>query len=40
MGDTLNAKEMFSKAYEISRALASGPEEFFNNSKDKAEALN
>jgi len=40
MGDTLNAKEMFSKAYEISRTLASGPEEFFNTSKDKAEALN
>ena len=40
MGDTVNAKEMFFKAYEISRTLASGPEDFFNTSKYKAEALN
>ena len=40
MGDTLNAKEMFFKAYEVSRSLASGPEDFFNTSKDKGEALN
>ena len=40
MGDTLNAKEMFFKAYEVSRTLASGPEDFFNTSKDKGEALN
>ena len=40
MGDTLNAKEMFLKAYDMSRTLSSGPEEFFNTSKDKAEALN
>ena len=40
MGDTLNAKEMFFKAYDMSRTLSSGPEEFFNTSKDKAEALN
>ena len=39
MGDTLNAKEMFFKAYEVSRTLASGPEDFFNTSKDKGEAL-
>jgi hypothetical protein len=37
---TVNAKEMFFKAYEISRTLASGPEDFFNTSKYKAEALN
>ena len=40
MGDSLNAKEMFLKAYDMSRTLSSGPEEFFNTSKDKAEALN
>ncbi|MGY8931546.1 MAG: tetratricopeptide repeat protein [Flavobacteriales bacterium] len=40
MGDTVNAKEMFFKAYEISRTLASGPEDFFNTSNYKAEALN
>ena len=30
---------MFLKAYEISRDLSSGPEDFFNTSKEKADAL-
>ena len=34
------AKEMYLKAYEISRDLKTGPEEFFNTSKQKADALN
>ena len=36
-GDTLQAKEMFSKAYEMSRNLTTGPEDFFKRSKEKAE---
>ena len=40
MGDTLQAKEMFLKAYEMSRDLTTGAEDFFNTSKEKAEALN
>ena len=36
-GDTLQAKEMFSKAYEMSRNLSTGPEDFFKRSKEKAE---
>ena len=38
-GDTLKAQEMFLKAYEMSRNLTTGPEDFFNTSKQKAEAL-
>ena len=38
-GDTSQAKEMFLKAYEISRDLSSGPEDFFKTSKEKADAL-
>ena len=34
------AKEMYLKAYEMSRDLTTGLEEFFNTSKQKAEALN
>ena len=36
-GDTLQAKEMFLKAYEMSRNLTTGPEDFFKRSKEKAE---
>ena len=36
-GDTLQAREMFSKAYEMSRNLTTGPEDFFKRSKEKAE---
>ena len=36
-GDTIQAKEMFLKAYEISRNLTTGPEDFFKRSKEKAE---
>jgi len=36
-GDTLQAKDMFSKAYEMSRNLSTGPEDFFKRSKEKAE---
>ena len=39
-GDTLKAKEMFLTAYELSRNLKTGAEEFFNVSKEKADALN
>ena len=39
-GDTLEAKEMFLTAYELSRNLRTGAEEFFNVSKEKADALN
>ena len=39
-GDTLEAKKMFLTAYELSRDLTTGPEEFFNVSKEKADALN
>ena len=39
-GDTLKAKEMFLTAYKLSRNLKTGVEEFFNVSKEKAEALN
>jgi tetratricopeptide (TPR) repeat protein len=39
-GDTLQAKQMFEKAYQMSRDLTTGPEDFFNASKKKAEALN
>ena len=39
-GDTLEAKKMFLTAYELSRDLTTGPEEFFNISKEKADALN
>ena len=39
-GDTLEAKEMFLAAYELSRNLITGAEEFFNVSKEKADALN
>ncbi|MDG2138818.1 MAG: hypothetical protein P8J77_01270, partial [Flavobacteriales bacterium] len=39
-GDTLQAKQMFEKAYQMSRDLTTGPEDFFNTSKKKAEALN
>tara|TARA_B100001996_G_scaffold349684_1_gene308568 strand:- start:40 stop:1143 length:1104 start_codon:yes stop_codon:yes gene_type:complete len=39
-GDTLKAKEMFIKAYEMSRNLKTGPEEFFTTSKKKADNLN
>ena len=38
MGDTVNAKAMFFKAYDISRTLASDPEDFFI--LHKAEVLN
>ncbi len=38
-GDTLMAKEMFLKAYEKSRKLKTGAEDFFNVSKQKAEKL-
>ena len=38
-GDSLQAKEMFLKAYEMSRELTTGEEKFFNNSKDKAEKI-
>ena len=38
-GDTLQAKEMFLKAYDLSRDLATGPEDFFKRSKEKAEML-
>jgi len=36
-GDTLQAKEMFLKAYEMSRNLTTGPDDFFKRSKEKAE---
>ena len=36
-GDTIQAKEMFLKAYEMSRDLTTGPEDFFKRSKEKAE---
>ena len=36
-GDTLQAKEMFLKAYDLSRNLTTGPEDFFKRSKEKAE---
>ena len=39
-GDTLKAKEMFIKAYEMSKNLKTGPEEFFTTSKKKADNLN
>ena len=32
-------QDVFLKAYEISRDLSSGPEDFFNTSKEKADAL-
>ncbi len=38
-GDTLQAKEMYLKAYEMSRNLTTGPEDFFSTSKKKADAL-
>ena len=38
-GDTSQAKEMFMKAYELSRNLSTGPEDFFKTSKEKADAL-
>ena len=38
-GDTTKAIEMFEKAYELSRSLKSGDEEFFDISKDKANRL-
>ena len=38
-GDTLMAKEMFLKAYEKSRNLKTGAEDFFNVSKQKAEKI-
>ena len=38
-GDTLQAKEMYLKAYELSRNLTTGPEDFFSTSKKKADAL-
>ena len=38
-GDTLQAKEMYLKAYEMSRNLTTGPEDFFSSSKKKAEEL-
>jgi hypothetical protein len=40
MGDTLQAKEMFLKAYDMSRDLTTGAEDFFNTSKEKAVSLN
>ena len=39
-GDTLEAKKMFLTSYELSRNLITGAEEFFNVSKEKADALN
>jgi len=39
-GEKLKAKEMFLKAYEMSRELTTGPEDFFKTSKEKAEAIN
>ena len=39
-GDSIQAKEMFLKAYELSRNLKTGPEDFFETSKEKAEAIN
>ena len=39
-GDTLEAKQMFLTAYELSRNLTTGAEEFFNVSKEKADAIN
>ena len=39
-GDRIQAKEMFLKAYELSRNLKTGPEDFFERSKKKAEAIN
>ena len=39
-GDSVQAKEMFLKAYELSRNLKTGPEDFFKTSKEKAEAIN
>ena len=39
-GDSVQAKEMYLKAYEMSRDLTTGPEDFFNTSKQKADALN
>jgi tetratricopeptide (TPR) repeat protein len=39
-GDRIQAKEMFLKAYELSRNLKTGPEDFFERSKNKAEAIN
>ena len=38
-GDSLQAKEMYLKAYEMSRNLTTGPEDFFSTSKKKADAL-
>ena len=38
-GDTLQAKEIYLKAYEMSRNLTTGPEDFFSPSKKKADAL-
>ena len=38
-GDTLQAKEMYLKAYEMSRNLTTGPENFFSTSKKKADAI-
>ena len=38
-GDTTKAIEMFEKAYELSRSLKSGDEDFFDISKDKASRL-
>ncbi len=39
IGDNTKAIEMFEKAYELSRSLKSGDEEFFDISKDKANRL-
>ncbi len=38
-GDSIEAKKMFLKAYKMSRELKTGPEEFFNTSKIKADKI-
>ena len=38
-GDSIEAKKMFLKAYEMSRELKTGPEDFFNTSKEKADKI-
>jgi hypothetical protein len=40
MGKEAEAKEMFLKAYDMSRELNTGVENFFDTSKEKADKLN
>ena len=40
MGKEAEAKEMFLKAYDMSRELTTGVENFFDTSKEKADKLN